>query len=581
VTLAGAAPATYEPDADRGDRVWDNANVVESFPGLTLPLTYSVARAAYAAVYRQACAAIGVGPATLDRHAETFEHLIGLVHGRVYYDVGNWHTVVALLPGFRLNQAFLERMMGARRPDLATPAATAGARLLEHAAVAVCLARRRAWLEHDARGFDAAIAALGRAERDRPVADEPAAALLARFDALWAGALAAWRAPIMNDLFLMVAHGALRRLAERWLGPPADAVVNALLRQGGLPSTAPAEALARIAERARADPAWRAALADVAPVEAWRRARRDPALAGLADEIDAYLERWGDRCPRELHLDQPSYRDDPTALLRAIRGLAERRDGAPGAGPAADGPADAERALRGLGARRLILGLLVRQVRHHLAWRERLRFRRGEVFGLGRRLVGALGETLAREGRLDDPRDVHYLELPEVRALVRAPGSVDAPALAAARRAAYARFAREPAPPDRLEPGGGPLRAAGPAPRPADGVLRGTGAYPGRVRAPCVVVEDPYAAPPVAGRIVVARSTDPGWVPLFLDAAGLLVERGGLLSHSAIVARELGLPTIVAVAGVVDSLATGDVVEMDGASGEVWPPPDRTARARD
>jgi pyruvate,water dikinase len=56
---------------------------------------------------------------------------------------------------------------------------------------------------------------------------------------------------------------------------------------------------------------------------------------------------------------------------------------------------------------------------------------------------------------------------------------------------------------------------------------------------------------------------------LFPSAAGILVERGSLLSHASIVARELGIPAIVSVAGLTEWLRDGDCVEMDGATGIV------------
>ena len=62
---------------------------------------------------------------------------------------------------------------------------------------------------------------------------------------------------------------------------------------------------------------------------------------------------------------------------------------------------------------------------------------------------------------------------------------------------------------------------------------------------------------------------DPGWVPLYPSVSGLLIERGSILSHSAIVAREMGIPTIVGIAGLVDTLQTGQVVTMDGGAGVV------------
>ncbi|MEP7347600.1 MAG: PEP-utilizing enzyme, partial [Gemmatimonadaceae bacterium] len=98
---------------------------------------------------------------------------------------------------------------------------------------------------------------------------------------------------------------------------------------------------------------------------------------------------------------------------------------------------------------------------------------------------------------------------------------------------------------------------------------RGIGCYPGVVRGAVRVVRDPRGAILEPGEILVAERTDPGWVMLFPAASGLLVERGSLLSHSAIVARELGLPAVVSVAGLTAWLETGDVVEFDGKTGTI------------
>jgi pyruvate,water dikinase len=108
-----------------------------------------------------------------------------------------------------------------------------------------------------------------------------------------------------------------------------------------------------------------------------------------------------------------------------------------------------------------------------------------------------------------------------------------------------------------------------PSPVIAGAELCGTGCCPGVVRAPVRVVRDPREARDLEGRILVAERTDPGWTLLFPMAAGLLVQRGSLLSHSAIVAREVGLPCIVGIAGLMETLGDGEEVEMDGTSGTV------------
>ena len=71
------------------------------------------------------------------------------------------------------------------------------------------------------------------------------------------------------------------------------------------------------------------------------------------------------------------------------------------------------------------------------------------------------------------------------------------------------------------------------------------------------------------GEILVAPSTDPGWTPLFLKVAGLVVETGGQMSHGAIVAREFALPAVVNLPGILNVIKTGDEIEVDGLRGVV------------
>ena len=89
------------------------------------------------------------------------------------------------------------------------------------------------------------------------------------------------------------------------------------------------------------------------------------------------------------------------------------------------------------------------------------------------------------------------------------------------------------------------------------------------IRKAARVIRSPRDDMALNGEILVAERTDPGWVPLYPAVSGLLIERGSVLSHSAIVAREMGLPTIVGVAGLIDHVADGQEIEMDGGAGTV------------
>jgi pyruvate,water dikinase len=105
-------------------------------------------------------------------------------------------------------------------------------------------------------------------------------------------------------------------------------------------------------------------------------------------------------------------------------------------------------------------------------------------------------------------------------------------------------------------------------PIPAGDLLVGAPASGGRHTARARVVRNPLTAKLRAGEVLVAETTDAGWSPLFVEAGAIVVERGGQLSHAAIVARELGVPAVLDVAGATRVL-DGRTVTVDGDAGVV------------
>src|SRR5262249_16490170 len=101
--------------------------------------------------------------------------------------------------------------------------------------------------------------------------------------------------------------------------------------------------------------------------------------------------------------------------------------------------------------------------------------------------------------------------------------------------------------------------------------LKGVPLSAGTGEALAVVLEQPLAEGELPGEpyILVCPSTDPAWVPLFVQARGLVMETGGVLSHGAIVAREFGLPAVAGLSGIQHRLRTGQRLRVDGASGLV------------
>jgi pyruvate,water dikinase len=175
---------------------------------------------------------------------------------------------------------------------------------------------------------------------------------------------------------------------------------------------------------------------------------------------------------------------------------------------------------------------------------------------------------------IDDPRDIFLLTIHDVLGSIEGfATSSDLAGLADLRRAEMARAAASVDPDERILVHGPAFTAAAIASvavAAEEGAERkGTGCSAGRVTAVARVVRDPRTQHIAAGEILVARHTDPGWIALFASASAIVVERGSLLSHSAIVARELGIPCVVGLKGATEWIEDGETIEVDGASGLV------------
>jgi pyruvate,water dikinase len=117
--------------------------------------------------------------------------------------------------------------------------------------------------------------------------------------------------------------------------------------------------------------------------------------------------------------------------------------------------------------------------------------------------------------------------------------------------------------------GDAPAASAPPAAAEAVSELQGIGCSAGRVRGRARVVRSPEQHLNINGEILVAPMTDPGWVFLMVPARGLIVERGSILSHTAIIGRELGIPTVVGVPDATSIITDGQMLELDGAAGTI------------
>ena len=183
-----------------------------------------------------------------------------------------------------------------------------------------------------------------------------------------------------------------------------------------------------------------------------------------------------------------------------------------------------------------------------------------------------MGELFAMKSLLHASSDIHYLTVEEVFAFVQGTAVTrNLKALVEIRRAEYAAYA-EHAPDERFETAGIPylnLCYKDPARIDSSNRAVGTGCSSGIARGTARVVRDPQASLNGNNHILVASSTDPGWVFLMTSAKGIIAEKGSVLSHTAIIGRELGIPTIVGVKAATSLIPDGAPLTIDGSTGEI------------
>jgi phosphohistidine swiveling domain-containing protein/nucleoside-diphosphate-sugar epimerase len=519
----------FDTGVDPAWPVYTAVNTAEAFPGPMTPLSLELS-------LDGACGN-GVQAAELLRPVGELRRALeeqgtGSFGHRIYFNVSVLLAAAALLPGANPS-AWQDLLFGAAMEG--QPAVSGRGRWWRMAravpgvlalVVAFAPETRRMDREARARQRDAGYYA--------GLSDDQLYAQLrcARDDVV-----SAWPVSGLSSMMVAPIMGLLRKAAGRELVAQF---------RGGTENLASAELLVgaqELAAMARSDTEIAALLHDHLPEQALRRLRTEE--PGFVARLDRLVADYGHRGPGETELINPVFADRPARLLDVVVKLAGS-DGRPVAPMPAMGPS--VRLLAGLGA---------------AFQRSRERARDVAIrYTHGYRLIAReIGDRLARDGVIEHRDDVFYL----IRDELCCPPS-DVRDRVAWRRAERARLAQQ-RPPTRFvgQWDCGDVVARLAPGQTLTGMPVSAGVAKGRVR----VLTTDSTEDLEPGEVLVAEFTDSGWTPFFGYAAAVVVDTGAKMSHAAVVSREFGIPCVVGSATGSRALRTGDLVEVDGASGLV------------
>ncbi len=606
VSFTGAV-ATVEKSQDDpivGQFVlWSNANVNENFPEPISPLLYSIASVGYYHYFRNLALTLGFDSRRVALMEFPLRNAIGVHGGRMYYNLTNIHSSLRMAPYGELLAKWFDDFVGVSQSASADPATLLKttrtgrfAQFLELFRTLIKTSWQLLFLTKRVTLFERLVDAFAATTESSQLESKPLNGLLEDLRAFIDIRCNRWTNASLADATAMVTYGLLKRLLSREFPECEQAGLHNSLLKGlrDVVSGTPIIELWRLSRMVRENPALNDLLNASDDARFLAEVCIKPEYSAFNGALQSYLRNWGFRCSGELMLTVASFQEQPEALLDMLRSYVDLK----GESPldlldrqAADRESETKTVLQKQKRRQLFwfftwpskatwLSIVLKNCHKSIALRERARLKQALLYSRCRHIALAIGDRLVAREWLQNRNDIFFLSYQEVDSLLA--GSAMFPyqtnELVQLRKVEHQRLSQMTPEDSFILPSGCYLPVDGDAVRidldtkvkVVDARLSGIGACGGQVTAPATILRDISECRMLhEGDVLVARQTDPGWGPVFFLIKGLVMERGGMLSHGAILAREYGIPTVVGVHNATQLISKGQLITVNGDRGIV------------
>ncbi len=547
--------------------IWDNSNIIESYPGITLPFTFSFILDIYESVYKNFVQLLGVPNKQIVANNDVFTDMLGHVNGRVYYHLIHWYKALAMLPGYTINASYMEKMMGVNESlNISFTLKEQPNKLQSYYYVLKTLVKMIVLnyrLPKIKKNFTIKVNNIIKNAKQKEYSQSTTKQIWADYNTFKSLLVNEWSPPLANDLLAMIYFGTLQKLCTKWL---LNEHIHTQLIVGHYPvkSVLPAKLLNEIICMAQNENL----LAEIKTTHEsliWKKCKENK-LGKTGQLILQYIKLYGDRSVGELKLENETFTQNPEAFISIIKSYKNS---------VAKFSNKQEKVLIKDIVQKLpfhkkkILSYVAKKAAEYVADRENLRFDRTFGFGTIRMFLWEIGKKMEKNKELNHFKDIFYLEEKEVNALIESKITAEeAKLIIAKRKVTFTQYMNSEILPVRINQWDDELDIEY-VTEIETGQMQGIPCCSGEVVGRVKILSDPSEVQSLEGDILVTTSTDPGWITIFQSASALLVERGSTLSHAAIVSREMGIPCIVGIKGITKLLKNGDLIKMNGKTGIV------------
>lgn len=539
--LQSRAITTYDVDTHKMTLLIDNSNLIESYYGVTSPLTHSFAHEIYTKVYTETCKLAKLNKKTLKALEPTLDNMLYSYEGKLYYNLNSWYNLTSIFPS-KNSTTYMESMMGVKTDNKNYKKVKLS--IFELIRLGACVLNKFTNIDKYSDIFVENFNTIVSPYYGKSLAGLSTEQLTKLYEEIDGKIIKEFTTPILNDIGVMMNFGRLKEKVKKY--PNSDELLAfAVNNNGNVESAKSATEFVKIVDAIKEDPEVKKAFELYSDEYLLKLYYED--TNKISKMIRAYIYGFGSRVMNELKLETITMIEEPVLIFGLIKDALKNDKTLT---PAADSIVIPKK-----------LEKLSAKARHFIKNRERLRLRRTYVFSVIRNIFIACGKNLEAEGKIESYRDVFYLTKNEI--FYSEPG-FDYKTRIIQRKAEEERNKNKPyySRVAFFDEKALPITFVNP--KGLTGLPSGKGVITEKV---CVMeTKDSDFIP---GSIIVTKRTDPGWISLFPLAGGLIVEHGSMLSHSFVVAREMSLPCVVGVEGITSLLKTGDVVTLDAMKGEI------------
>lgn len=495
--------------------ILDNSNIVESYPGISLPLTQSFVKSVYHDIFYNCILRITEDKELVKSMDKYLQNMTDVANWRIYYRISNWYAVLRLLPFSKKIIPMWQKMLGVNNKYISSPDINITFNTKKKIVKSVIY-----YLKHTPELMDELNNSFskefphykGLVERAKTI-DE----LLSVYEKIKDDILSDWDITLINDMYTFI-YTALSGKKNK------DLISNIKNLESMKPVLGIRDLIA-VAKNEHSDE----------KVYKWY--------------AEKYISEYGDRCLGELKLETKTYRTHPELLDEYIKKQLTKEL------LPIKKSVDIKKS-RNKNVERAKLGIKNREIS---------RMNRSRLYGLSRTIFRKIGELLVSQNKLNEVDDVFYLYIIEIEKHM-----TDYRELVIERKEEYKMYLNVPAYSrlvfDEKILNKSHIHVNGNVLNKKD-VFEGIATSTGKIQGEVMIVDIPDDKLDTTGKILVTKSTDPGWVFLIQNAIGIIAEKGSLLSHTAIISRELHKPAVVNVKDCTKLLHNGDIVELDANCG--------------